>query len=995
MSKGQRRSQKKHPEAELKATVEKLIGELAGLSYEDDFDRFDDIVAELVNYGAVLKDRLLEMVDSLVYQERRAAVEALGRLGFDERRAAIVRRLTDANWKVRRSAAMAIIHHPFDDVVAVLLPLVDDEHRELRLAVIEALGHIGGASGCPALEATLLDSDWRIRQDSATALGRISLPRSFAPLLVQLVDEDEDVRHACFVALGNLIDDVDDDALADGVADLGEKARKDVLIALSKEPDVPGIRRVIEELRRVSATAVDEEELAHFGRVMTAEDQLCGLEHAFERADDVDNLLSLLLKEGNSSVILVGESGVGKTAIIHQLARQARQMDPPYVVLETSTSELMVGTKYIGEWETKLRDLVEKTKKPRRIILYLTNVNDLPGAGTTSSNKQNFVSLLSPYMRRGEITVVGESTAEALRSGIDNDLSVVRLFSKVKVDPPDRKAVLRVLRQYLGSVSETSGVKLSMASDVLELLVELSGTYYATMAQPGRSVTVLRQVMDYVLERCGGQKSARIESNDIIGGLARFTGLPELLLNDDLPLVTSEVRAFFEERVLGQPEAVDALVDLITLIKAGLNDPSKPFGVFLFVGPTGVGKTEIAKCLAEFIFGSPARLLRFDLSEYKDYHSFEKLIGGTYRNQEKGQLTSKVREQPFNVILLDEIEKAHPNIFDLFLQVFDDGRLTDGRGRTTDFRHTIIVMTSNIASSYRTGGQMGFGEDEDGGLASAKGVLREVQRFFRPEFLNRIDRTVVFRPLSSAAMRKIALRELGKVLVRSGLLRRRLVVDIDDSVVDYLLSLGFSSALGARPLKRAVESKVLLPVAREIVSRGPGYEGDLLRVVASESTAVMVQRVLSEIGDRRIKLHANGRRSLRGTPLEKLGNKPRSRVRAYERIGAVEHVLETLAADLHNEAFDDLIHRIESEVSGVTFWDDPGVAQQRLLELATAKAVRDTLDTVLAEPARLRAKLDDKIHLPHWHESLIKWLIDIVWLLELDAQGADRTESPN
>ncbi|MEL6179080.1 MAG: AAA family ATPase, partial [Myxococcota bacterium] len=725
-----------------------LIAELSGLSYEEDADRFDDIVSELVNYGDLIRDRLIACADSLSYQERRAAVEALGRLGYPERETIIIRRLADANWKVRHSAAIAVSDGPFSGAMKSLLALIDDSHRELRLAVIHALGQLGLVEAAGQLEKTLHDPDWRMRQDSATALGKIQARRSFRPLLRALADDDEDVRNAVVQAIKGLLDKLTDTAVREQVVALDDAERRAILAHLEKDSFAKPLGRILAELRSCISSAVDVTELSAFGRVMTAEDQIDTLDRAFERTAEVDNLHKILLKEGNSSVILVGEAGIGKTAIIHELARRV-SAEGQYTVLETSTPELMVGTKYIGEWETKLRDLVEKIKRPRRVFLYLTNVNDLPGAGTTSSSKQNFVTLLAPYMRRGDITVIGESTSEALRTGIEKDLSIKRLFQNIKIDEPDRSMTLRVIRKQLDAMGQQSRVSLSAPAEVLDLLLDLSGTYYSTMAQPGRAVTVLRQVVDHVLEERGDDAEAiQLSAEDVIRGLARFTGLPELLLNDKLPLDTTEVEAFFEKRVLGQPEAVRAIVDLITLIKAGLNDPSKPFGVFLFVGPTGVGKTEIAKALAEFIFGSPERLLRFDLSEYKEYESFEKLIGGTWRNREEGQLTSKVREQPFSVILLDEIEKAHPNIFDLFLQVFDDGRLTDARGRTADFRHTIIVMTSNIASAF-SAGQLGFGEDGVGGMASAKGVMREVQRFFRPEFLNRIDRTVVFQTLAS------------------------------------------------------------------------------------------------------------------------------------------------------------------------------------------------------------------------------------------------------
>ncbi|MBH24884.1 MAG: hypothetical protein CMH57_10600 [Myxococcales bacterium] len=968
--------------------LEGLIAELDGLNYDEDAERFDDIVAELVNYGDVMLPYLRECAYSLSYQERRAAVEALGQLGYEERKPIILKSLADANWKVRRSAVIAIGHSPFAEALEPMLGLLMDTHRELRVSLVETLGRMAYSEAAEALELTLLDPDWRLRQDAATALGKIGEARSFGPLMAALVDDDEDVRNAVAASLKLLIGKVSDADIRDQIRFLQDEERRTIQTNLEKDGHAKHLGRIVQELRHTISAAVDITELSSFGRVMTAEDQVDTLDRAFERDAEVENLHKILLKEGNNSVILVGEAGVGKTAIIHELARRVSE-EGRYTVLETSTPELMVGTKYIGEWETKLRDLVEKIKKPRRVFLYLTNVNDLPGAGTTSSSKQNFVTLLAPYMRRGDITVVGESTSEALRTGIEKDLSIKRLFQNIKVDEPDRQTTLKVIRRQLEVLGEQSGVTLSAPAEVLDLLLDLSGTYYSTMAQPGRAVTVLRQVVGHVLEERGDSAEAiRLSSEDIIRGLARFTGLPELLLNDKLPLDTSEVEAFFERRVLGQGEAVQSIVDLITLIKAGLNDPSKPFGVFLFVGPTGVGKTEIAKALAEFIFGSPERLLRFDLSEYKEYESFEKLIGGTWRNREEGQLTSKVREQPFSVILLDEIEKAHPNIFDLFLQVFDDGRLTDARGRTADFRHTIIVMTSNIASAF-SAGQVGFGEDSVGGMASAKGVMREVQRFFRPEFLNRIDRTVVFQPLSNATMRKIALRELGKVLLRSGLLRRRLIVDIDDSVVDYLMAQGFSQAMGARPLKRAVETRVLLPVAREIVSRGPDYSGDILKVRAAPTgrggaLEVHIDRVSSSFDTRRTELLEAGAAGLLRTDFAHLAKRPRSWRVARNHWSEASRRLDAFVARCELDSIEARIAEAEDEVSGVTFWDDPETARTRLLRLVRLKGLCDTVERLEGQREVLLEQLDKRsLRLDQWHTSFVTWLVELHLVYEL------------
>ncbi|MBI3410011.1 MAG: AAA family ATPase [Planctomycetes bacterium] len=284
---------------------------------------------------------------------------------------------------------------------------------------------------------------------------------------------------------------------------------------------------------------------------------------------------------------------------------------------------------------------------------------------------------------------------------------------------------------------------------------------------------------------------------------------------------------------MGQPEAVDAMVDLVTLVKAGLSDPNKPFGVFLFVGPTGVGKTELARAMAENLFGDPARLVRLDMSEFATYEAFERLIGGGIHSTEPGLLTSTVRERPFAVLLFDEIEKAHPNIYNLCLQIFDAGRLTDTQGRTADFRRTIVIMTSNVGSSIAGESPVGFGRKPTP-TPDRDMTMRELGRWFRPEFLNRLDRIVNFRPLAVETAEKIAQREVARVLERGGITRRNLAIEVDPAVLPVLLREGYSPAFGARPLKRTVERMVLLPVARAI-AEGNLPPGSLLRLVARQN----------------------------------------------------------------------------------------------------------------------------------------------------------------
>ncbi|HVF66314.1 MAG TPA: AAA family ATPase, partial [Pyrinomonadaceae bacterium] len=294
----------------------------------------------------------------------------------------------------------------------------------------------------------------------------------------------------------------------------------------------------------------------------------------------------------------------------------------------------------------------------------------------------------------------------------------------------------------------------------------------------------------------------------------------------------SELRAFFERRVLGQPEAVDCLVERVAMVKAGLTDPTRPQGVFLFVGPTGTGKTEIAKTLAEFLFGSPDRMIRLDMSELQTWESQGRILGESEETSDSAALVNQIRKQPFSVVLLDEFEKAHPAVWDLFLQVFDDGRLTDKRGNTADFRHSVIIMTSNLGSTLPHGASVGFAQEQS--QFAAGSVERAVGRAFRPEFLNRIDRVVVFRPLGRGVMRDLLRKELNDVLTRRGLRTRQWAVEWDESAIEFLLEKGFTADLGARPLKRAVERYLLAPLALTIVNH-QFPEGDQFLFVRSSS----------------------------------------------------------------------------------------------------------------------------------------------------------------
>jgi len=346
---------------------------------------------------------------------------------------------------------------------------------------------------------------------------------------------------------------------------------------------------------------------------------------------------------------------------------------------------------------------------------------------------------------------------------------------------------------------------------------QLAKQYLGDKAAPGNLLLFLEATRRRLLaEEEEAYASRPLTLDDLLVTLSQLTGLPVSILDEREGLDLSELRAFFGQRVLGQPEAVDCLVERVAMIKAGLTDPTRPQGVFLFVGPTGTGKTEIAKTLAEFLFGSPERMIRLDMSEFQTPDSLDRILGESSETSDSTALVNAIRKQPFSVVLLDEFEKAHPQVWDLFLQVFDDGRLTDRRGNTADFRHCVVILTSNLGATLPHGASIGFSQEQ--AQFAAASVERAVGRAFRREFVNRIDRVVVFRPLGRAVMRDLLRKELTDVLGRRGLRTRQWAVEWDESAVDFLLEKGFTADLGARPLKRAVERYLLSPLAVTIVN---------------------------------------------------------------------------------------------------------------------------------------------------------------------------------
>ncbi len=620
------------------------------------------------------------------------------------------------------------------------------------------------------------------------------------------------------------------------------------------------------------------------------------LDPVIKREEEIERLIHILSRRLKNNPVLVGEAGVGKTAIVEGLALRIVEKQVPEIlhnktILSLDMASVLAGAKYMGEFEERLKKVINIIKSREDVILFIDEIHTIIGAGR-SQGAMDAANILKPALARGELQCVGATTVEEYRKYIEKDPALERRFQPIFVKEPSVEDTAEILDGLREKYEVFHGVKIS--DEAIKAAAKLSARYISDRFLPDKAVDLLDEAcakvkLDsliipddlYELEkklknirvekesafndgdyekvanlgveekklekeyeelksewddkRAENQKDSIVEFDDIAQIISKWSGVPvtKITVKEGQRLLNMEDK--IHERVVSQDEAIKKVSEVVRASRAGLNDPDKPNGVFLFLGPTGVGKTEVAKALTEFLYGDEELLIRLDMSEFMEKHAVAKLIGsppGYVGHEEGGQLTEKVRRKPYSIILMDEIEKAHHEVFNILLQIFDDGRLTDGKGRTVDFKNTIIIMTSNIGADMimdrtKNADKKNIDKVIDNVEDDLKNRLRN---HFKPEFINRIDEVVIFKALNSRDIRNIVELQIDEF--RERLREKDIKLEITENALDYLAELGYDPAMGARPLQRVI-SKHLINNISNLILANEVSENDTVKVYYS------------------------------------------------------------------------------------------------------------------------------------------------------------------
>ena len=654
------------------------------------------------------------------------------------------------------------------------------------------------------------------------------------------------------------------------------------------------------DLGELSDFATDLNESAKQGKI----DPVIG------RDTEIQRVIQILSRRTKNNPVLIGEPGVGKTAIAEGLAQRIVTGNVPEIlrnkrIISISIGSMLAGAKYRGEFEERLKKAIDEVQQHDDMIIFIDEIHTLVGAGATEG-AMDAANILKPALARGEFQVIGATTLDEYKKHIEKDAALERRFQPVQVGEPNEEDALEILKGLRDRYEAFHKAKIT--DEALKAAVSLSNRYITDRFLPDKAIDVVDEAASKVrmkvfsaapdvkaledrLNTVKKEKEAAVTSQDfekaaklrdeekslskeiddkksvakeksdqklivteedIATVVAQWTGIPVAKIAEEESETLLHLEEELHKRVVGQDEAVTAVAKAVRRARAGLKDPKRPIGSFLFLGPTGVGKTELARALASSLFGDESAMIRLDMSEYMEKHTVSRLVGappGYVGYEEGGQLTDAVRRKPYSVILLDEVEKAHADFFNILLQVLDDGRLTDSQGRTVDFRNTVIIMTSNLGAKalHKNSPELGFlaakkadsNVDENKGIdfkEAKKSVMDAVKRHFRPEFLNRIDEMIVFHPLTEEDLKEIVTILMSDVTKR--LEERDLHLEITTEAMKLLVKEGSDFTMGARPLKRAIQRLIEDPVS-DLILKGDAKEGKIIKADAKDNDLVV------------------------------------------------------------------------------------------------------------------------------------------------------------
>ncbi len=638
--------------------------------------------------------------------------------------------------------------------------------------------------------------------------------------------------------------------------------------------------------------------LDQFGRDLTAMAREGKIDPVIGRADEIERVIQILSRRTKNNPCLIGEPGVGKTAIAEGLAQKIAADEVPDLLrgkrlVSLDLTGMVAGTKYRGDFEERIKNAIDEVKKDGNTVLFIDEIHTLIGAGA-AEGAVDAANILKPSLARGEMQVIGATTLDEYRKHIEKDAALERRFQPVTVGEPTAEEAVQILFGLRDKYEAHHKVKIT--DEAIEAAVKLSVRYITDRFLPDKAIDLvdeaasrvrlktfstppdlkemeaeqkrleqekkaavneqdferaaqLRDEEKQLLQKIREEKEAWQERNAGISGevtadeiaaiVSGWTGVPVVQLTEEESRRLLNMEAVLHDRIVGQEEAVSAVSRAIRRGRVGLKDPRRPIGSFIFLGPTGVGKTELCKALAAAMFGDENAMIRLDMSEYMEKHTVSRLVGsppGYVGYDEGGQLTEKIRRKPYSVVLFDEIEKAHPDVFNMLLQILDDGILTDAQGRRVDFKNTVIIMTSNVGARRITDTKTSFGfgdtdNAEAGDRQIRENVMKELKQVFRPEFLNRVDDTIVFHQLTKEDIEEIARRMLRSLEERLGGMGMGL--QVSDEVIRAVAAAGFDPVYGARPLRRAIQSQIEDPLAERLLE-GAFKAGDTVFVNVKE-----------------------------------------------------------------------------------------------------------------------------------------------------------------